>query len=120
MAYLEILLSTIASFPSAKQSLTSFHWRNIEMGSYIQIFLVALLVTSMVDIGVKGGVTGAFHKIDKDMTEGLSKPQTSERLCMESCGPSCMDPNDPEYHCCPGLQCKRGNIAGFDIYCCVK
>ena len=120
MAYLEILLSTIASFPSVKQSLTSIHRRKIEMGSYIQISLVALLVTSVVDIGVKGGVTGSFHKIDKDMTEGLSKPQTSERLCWDGCGPSCMDPDDPEYLCCPGLQCKKGSIAGFDVYCCQK
>ena len=118
MASLEILLSTIASFPSAKQSLTYFHRRNIEMGSYIQISLVALLVTSVVDIGVKGGVTGSFHKIDKDMTEGLSKPQTSERLCWDSCGPSCMDTNDPDYLCCPGLQCNKVSIAGFYVYCC--
>ena len=96
MASLEILLSTIASFPSAKQSLTSFHRRNIEMGSYIQIFLVALLVTSVVDIGVKGGDTGSFPKIEKDMTEGLSNLQTSDRFCtggMQMC-------NDNAECCC--------------------
>ena len=116
MAYLEILLSTIASFPSVKQSLTSIHRRKIEMGSYIQISLVALLVTSVVDIGVKGGVTGSFHKIDKDMTEGLSKPQTYERQCWDGCYYWCYG----DHLCCPGLQCKRVVIAGFYAYCCEK
>ena len=113
MASLEILLSTLASFPSAKQSLTSLHWRNIEMGSYIQIFLVALLVTSVVDIGVKGGDTGSFPKIDKDMTEGLSKLQTSERGCLPRRS-KCKFGNG---ECCRGLKCAwpRGST---DYLCC--